>query len=77
MQIVMYTRQNCLLCDEGEVAVKAVFGSDNVTLVDVDLDLDLLEKYTNRVPVVETRDGVVVCEGDVTESALRGFNSRR
>jgi hypothetical protein len=45
--------------------------------VDVDLDLDLMEKYTDRVPVIETVDGVVVDEGIIEESTLRSFSSRR
>jgi hypothetical protein len=77
MQVVIYTRQGCPLCDEGVAAAVAVFGAASVELVDVDLDLELMKRYTGRVPAVETLDGVVIAEGIVSESALREFISRR
>jgi hypothetical protein len=75
--VIIYTREACPLCNKGIAACRAVLGEENVELVDIDLDLSLMEKYTNRVPVVETSDGVLVAEGIVTESALREFNFRR
>jgi len=77
VQVVVFTRQDCPLCDEAIAAAVSAFGGENVSLVDVDLDLELLDKYTNRIPVVETHDGVVVAEGVITESELREFSSRR
>ena len=65
------------MCESGVARAESVFGKVNVKLVDVDLDFDLLEQYTNRVPVIETLDGIVIDEGIVTEATLRGFNSRR
>jgi len=59
------------LCDEGIAVARSVFGDANVALVDVDLDLELLGKYTNRVPVIETVDGAVVAEGAIVEESLR------
>jgi hypothetical protein len=59
------------LCEKGVAAALSVFGETVVTLVDVDLDLDLIERYTDRVPVIETVDGIVIAEGIVEESALR------
>ncbi len=74
MNVVIYTRQACPLCDKGIAAARSVFGEDQITLVDVDLDLELMEKYTNRVPVIETEDGVVIDEGIITEHSLRVFS---
>jgi hypothetical protein len=74
VNVFIYTRQACPLCDKGIAAARSVFGEDQITLVDVDLDLELMKKYTNRVPVIETEDGVVVDEGVVTEEALRVFS---
>jgi hypothetical protein len=71
MQVIIYTRQGCPLCDEGIAMARSVFGDANVALVDVDLDLDLLGRYTNRVPVIETIDGVVVGEGAIVQESLR------
>ncbi len=73
MKIVIFTRQACPLCDKGIAVARSVFGEDRVTLVDVDLDLELMERYTNRVPVIETEDGVVIDEGVITEHSLRVF----
>jgi hypothetical protein len=71
VEIIVYTRQACPLCEKGVAAAVSVFGETALTLVDVDLDLELLEKYTDRVPVIETVDGIVIAEGIVEESALR------
>lgn len=71
MQVIIYTRQDCPLCDEGIAMARSVFGDANIALVDVDLDLELLGKYTDRVPVIETVDGAVVAEGAIVEESLR------
>lgn len=55
MEVTLYTRQNCPLCDKAkEVLVAAGI---NPKEVDVDLDLELMRKFTNDVPVVYI-DGV-------------------
>jgi hypothetical protein len=74
LKVVIFTRQACPLCDKGIAVARSVFGEDQITLVDVDLDLELMEKYTNRVPVIETPDGVVIDEGIIAEEALRVFS---
>jgi Glutaredoxin-like domain (DUF836) len=73
MRVVVYTRQACPLCTTGIEMAQAVFGEDRITLVDIDLDLDLLEDYSDRVPVIETLDGAVIDEGIITECALRAY----
>ncbi|MEE8486391.1 MAG: glutaredoxin family protein [Acidimicrobiia bacterium] len=73
MQAIIYTRQGCPLCGKGIAAALSVFGEANITLVDIDLDLALMDRYTNRVPVIEAEDGTVIDEGVVTETALRAF----
>lgn len=74
MDVIFYTRQGCPLCEKGVAAALSVFGEANITFVDVDLDLELMETYTDRVPVIETVDGTVIDEGIVEESTLRGFS---
>jgi len=69
--ILIYTRQACPLCLEGIAVARSVFGEHQIKLVDVDLDLELMEKYTDRVPVIETPDGVVIDEGII--NSLREF----
>jgi glutaredoxin len=77
MNVIVYTRRDCPLCEKGIELTERVFGVGQVALVDVDLDLELMERYTNRVPVIETEDGVVIDEGIIHESTLRGFSFRR
>ncbi|VAW04531.1 hypothetical protein MNBD_ACTINO01-2168 [hydrothermal vent metagenome] len=76
MRVIVYTRRGCPLCDKGIARAYSVFGEDQVTLVDVDLDLRLLERYTDRVPVIESEDGAVIDEGLIREEALRAFLAR-
>lgn len=73
MQVTIFTRQGCPICDEGIAIALDVFGGDRIELIDVDLDLALLEKYTDRVPVIETETGEVIAEGVILENSLREF----
>lgn len=75
MSVTVYTRLACPLCEKGIALARQVFGDDAVSLVDIDLDLGLLERYTDRVPVIETEDGTVIDEGLVQETTLRAFGS--
>jgi hypothetical protein len=71
MKVRIFTRQGCPLCDKGIAAAVAVFGEDDIELIDVDLDLALMERYTTRVPVIETLDGDVIAEGIIDQESLR------
>jgi hypothetical protein len=77
MNVIVYTRRDCPLCEKGIDLAERVFGAGHVELVDVDLDLAFMERYTDRVPVIETEVGVVIDEGIISESKLREFSSRR
>ncbi|MEN8041174.1 MAG: glutaredoxin family protein [Actinomycetota bacterium] len=77
MTVTIYTRLNCPLCERGIAAAVRVYGEDRITLVDVDLDLVLMEKYTNRVPVIESADGTVVSEGIIDVRVLRNHAERQ
>ena len=77
MNVIVYTRRDCPLCEKGIDLTETVFGAGHVELVDVDLDMGLMERYTDRVPVIETEVGVVIDEGIISESKLREFSSRR
>ena len=69
-QVVVYTRQGCHLCAQAEAVVRRVARGHDVTLVDIDADPALVERYTVRVPVV-TVDGVEVAEFEVDPARLR------
>jgi len=75
MNVIVYTRQACPLCAAGISKANEVFGTDHVSLIDVDLDLDLLERYTDRVPVIETEDGTVIDEGLIDSQTLKSYRS--
>jgi ABC-type uncharacterized transport system ATPase subunit len=71
--VSFYTRQGCPLCDEALVVVAPIVKAMHASLeiVDIDLDLSLLERYNERVPVIEVA-GEVLAEGRVEGSrALR------
>jgi len=53
------TRAGCPLCDKALKQIEPVARRYGVELeiVDIDLDLDLLERYDHRVPVIEAADG--------------------
>lgn len=69
-QVVVFTRQGCHLCAEAEAVVRRVARGHDVTLVDIDADPALAERYTVRVPVI-TVDGVEVAEFQVDPATLR------
>ncbi|MCL1597777.1 MAG: glutaredoxin family protein [Actinomycetia bacterium] len=73
MEVIVYTRRGCPLCDKGITRAGRVFGEDRVTLIDIDLDLALLERYTDRVPVIETTEGTVIDEGLISEAVLASY----
>lgn len=75
MRVRIFTRQGCPLCDKGIAAAAEVFGEGNIELIDVDLDLALMELYTDRVPVIETLEGDLIAEGIITKNSLSpGFS---
>ena len=50
MDVVLYTRQNCPLCDKAKATLVAAGITPQE--VDVDLDLDLLRRFGDDVPVI-------------------------
>jgi glutaredoxin len=72
LHVELLTRQGCGLCDKARRALDAVAGELPLDVVSVDIDDDaaLLRAFDWRVPVVR-HQGAVLCEGVVTEEALR------
>ena len=66
--IVIYTRQGCHLCEDAERLVRD-FVSD-YTLIDIDQDSELRQKFNTCVPVVEI-NGKVRFRGKVEPLLLR------
>lgn len=69
--VTVYSRAGCHLCEQAIAVVEAaVDPSDTVTVVDIDADPALYERYTVRVPVVAV-DDIEVAEYQVTPEQLR------
>lgn len=74
IQVVLYTRQGCHLCDD----VRAVLEAHGLAphAIDIDCDAASLAKYDTCVPVV-VMDGVERFRGRVNEVLLRRLLSAR
>lgn len=70
--ITFYTRVGCPLCDKAleQLEPLARRHGVEVEIVDIDLDLQLLERYNDRVPVIESVDGFVIDEGIVDVAVM-------
>ncbi|MFC7204573.1 glutaredoxin family protein [Haloferax namakaokahaiae] len=72
--ITIYTREVCHLCDVAEATIRDVAADEDVeidlSLVDVDADDDLRERYGERVPYVYI-DGRPAFKFEVDEARLR------
>ena len=67
MQIVLYSRRGCHLCERAEDMLAS--RTAKMSVVDVDSSADLAREFGTRVPVVEV-DGRVVIEGRFDEPEL-------
>ena len=50
--VTLYTRQNCHLCEDAKKAIQQSGVAVELHEVDIDLDLDLLRRYNDHVPVI-------------------------
>lgn len=68
MEVTLYTRQNCPLCEEA----KSVLVRAGLTPQEIDIDLDpvLLRKYNDDVPVIYI-DGAEAFRHRVSDEQLR------
>lgn len=67
MQIVLYSRRGCHLCERAEDMLASRIAE--MSVVDVDSSADLAREFGTRVPVVEV-NGRVVIEGRFDEPEL-------
>ena len=56
MALVFYTRENCGLCDKAKALLTVGGLADRVRMVDIDADLDLIQRYGDQVPVILNED---------------------
>ena len=61
MQLTLYTRPGCRLCEEMKAVIRRVQGQVACELAEVDISLDetLLQRYQHHIPVL-LADGVEV-----------------
>ena len=52
MSLVFYTRESCELCEKAHALINLAGLSDRVTMVDIEADLDLIQRYGDQVPVI-------------------------
>jgi 4a-hydroxytetrahydrobiopterin dehydratase len=70
MEVTLYTRRDCPLCDEAKAAIRAA--GLTPTEVDIDRDPDLKRRYTDDVPVILI-DGKEAFRHRVTAGQLAPF----
>ena len=72
VSVTLYTRQGCHLCEEAATALAALVRTlpIEVTPVDIDLDLTLLERFNDTAPAIAVN-------GDVVTSAPIDLNAVR
>ena len=77
LQLTLYTRPRCGLCDLLHEDLLALCRDRAVEIIpiDVDGDPDLKARYGTRIPVV-VGAGAVLCEGRLDASAVRDFLDR-
>ena len=68
--LTFLTRQGCPICDEALELVQR-YARGSVDVVDVDLDLDLLERYNELVPVVLDTIGRVLATGPLSSAQAK------
>ena len=79
MQLTLYTRPGCHLCEEMKAVIRRVQGQVACDLAEVDVSLDeeLLQRYGHHVPVL-LADGVEVARTRIGPAELlRGLASPR
>jgi len=70
-ELMLYTREGCHLCDEAKETLQShQRWLPSVTLVDIDSDSKLIERFGTCVPVLEV-DGKVRFRGAVNPTLLR------
>lgn len=62
IDVVLYSKPECELCAKAERAVRSVFGSRHLRIVNILDDRELEDRYIFRIPVLVV-DGVEVAEG--------------
>lgn len=76
VEVTIYTRENCSLCEKAKAAIYASGVDVRITEVDIDRDEHLRGKFTNDVPVIFV-DGREAFRHRVNPAAFRAFIEAR
>ncbi len=71
MDLILYTRTQCPLCRQAEALLNEAGMASAYREQDVDLDLDLLRRYGDKVPVVMNEDTGETLKWPFTASQVR------
>jgi glutaredoxin-like protein DUF836 len=75
--LVLYHRPGCHLCEQMLASLYVTYGDEiEVSLVDVDSDPALKERYGLRIPVLAAGEQVI-CEARFDEGAVDAYFHRR
>jgi hypothetical protein len=72
MEVILFERAGCHLCDEVRVLLDDMLGSDRYLRIDVDGSDDLVLRYGFRVPVIAT-NGTDRLEAPMTADDVRAL----
>ena len=77
LNVVIYSRPGCHLCDEAKQIIEAAGCADDYTLAEINIesDPDLLRRYTNDIPVI-TINGVEMFRHRLTVEQFRSAIAR-
>lgn len=68
--VVLYTRDQCPLCDSAYQLIASEARRCVVTVVDIEQDDELLKRYGMRIPVVSV-NGQDIAEGNLGKGVVR------
>jgi len=76
MDVILYTRKNCSLCDKAKSSIRAAASLHRLPIelreVDIDADPELQARYTDDVPVIHV-DGVEAFRHQVTPEEFTAY----
>jgi hypothetical protein len=75
--LTLYHRPGCHLCEQMLAAIYVTYGDEvEISLVDVDTDPGLKQRYGTRIPVLAA-GSEVICEARLDEGALDAYFQRK
>jgi hypothetical protein len=74
MKVNYYTKYGCPLCDEG-LSILRHFPEIEVTIIDIEEDIEKFQSYLLRIPVISYDDGEKELGWPFAEGDIRGIVS--